>query len=288
MTLYRIANWSEYETHETRKLERLFWIKVPNKHDGLGFRHVAAERDPCALYAAWILMVQLASKSGRSDRGKLVREGTPLDSRAMSLMTGFPQKAFDRALVFFSQPHIGWLLAEASAVISRPPGESGGAPGESPGRMEGNGMDGKEGKGRAAGAELVVFPENLQGEQFQSAWTAWLAHRSEIKHPLKPTQAKAVIEQLSRKGSARAILAIRWTIFKGWQGLREPDATEAREFQQQPDQRSILPEPTRWQARMKEHFADSTYVRNGDVDRPWAMLSRDQQQTLTEVLKKTP
>jgi hypothetical protein len=56
------------------------------------------------------------------------------------------------------------------------------------------------------------------------AWASWKKHRSEIKKPLKPTMEAGQLAELAAWGEARAIAAIRFTIAKGWQGLREPDA----------------------------------------------------------------
>jgi hypothetical protein len=114
--VFRIVGWNEtYETSESRKLKRLLWVAVPNKHDGLGFRRMAKERDHCVLFSAWILIVQIASKGLPEQRGWLLRDGRALDEEDMSLMTGFPAAVFERALKFFSDPKIGWLVTEGIA-----------------------------------------------------------------------------------------------------------------------------------------------------------------------------
>lgn len=170
MTLYKIARWNEvYETHETRKLVRLNWIPVPNKHDGLGFRMIAAEKDSAALFGVWNLLIQVASKSDREHRGILERDGIPLTASALSTMTGFPERAISRALTFFSQPSIGWLLAEQwQTDLPLSPGTSGDRPGNLP--DEGNGREWKEGKtvGRAAGA--APAPLSLDGFKANPAY----------------------------------------------------------------------------------------------------------------------
>lgn len=173
MTLYKIARWNEvYETHETRKLVRLNWIPVPNKHDGLGFRMIAAEKDSAALFGVWNLLIQVASKSDRVNRGTLERDGVPLTARTLSTMTGFPERAIARALTFFSQPTIGWLLAEQwQTDLPLSPGDLPLPPGTHP--DEGNGMEWKEGKegkvvGRAAGA--APAPLSLDGFKSNPAY----------------------------------------------------------------------------------------------------------------------
>lgn len=111
--LYRIRDWENlYETAETRKLENLRWVPIPNKHDGLGFRRLAQQRNRCELLGAWLLIVQVASKGRRGQRGVLARDGQPLDIEDLALMTGFPAPVFKDALTFFSDPKQGWLIVE--------------------------------------------------------------------------------------------------------------------------------------------------------------------------------
>lgn len=62
--------------------------------------------------------------------------------------------------------------------------------------------------------------------EFEKAWTDWIAHRKEIRKPLKPTQIRKQLEELAAIGESRAIATINHTITKGWQGLREPDITQ--------------------------------------------------------------
>lgn len=171
MTLYRIKNWDKmFENKDTRKLKALRWVPMPNKHDGLGFNRVASQRDQCALFAAWCLMVQIASKAPQEHRGLLARDGRPLEPEDLAIMTGFPADVFKRALDFFSDPKQGWLevvtqdgTAHGRSVESldstephdtdqvAPPTQGNlpsfpDAPGES--GVEGKGREGNEGKGK--------------------------------------------------------------------------------------------------------------------------------------------
>lgn len=87
------------------------------------------------------------------------------------------------------------------------------------------------------------IPETLKTPEFLAAWTEWTRHRREIRKPLKPTSTKAQLRDLAEMGVQRAIAAIRYTISKGWQGIREPSLIERRsapqtsqfEFQPAPD-----------------------------------------------------
>ena len=68
----------------------------------------------------------------------------------------------------------------------------------------------------------AVLP--FSSDAFKEAWGQWTKHRSEIRKPLKPTSTKMCLKELSAMGETRAIAAIEFTIAKGWQGLREPEA----------------------------------------------------------------
>lgn len=186
--LYRIKDWDAlYETAETRKLENLRWLPVPNKHDGLGFRRLANQRNRSELFSAWVLMLQVASRGRRGERGVLHRDGAPLSADDLSLMTGFPSAIFADALTFFSDPKQGWLLVDCNGDISSNPAsateQSAGSPGvpaSSPGRpaespacpasppAEGKGREWKEGKeekaetGRGAGEAAEPSPAGSQ------------------------------------------------------------------------------------------------------------------------------
>ena len=54
MKAYRIRHWSQhYETSNTRKLKRMTYVTLPNRHDGAGYRRIVVT-DEEALRAACI------------------------------------------------------------------------------------------------------------------------------------------------------------------------------------------------------------------------------------------
>lgn len=73
-------------------------------------------------------------------------------------------------------------------------------------------------------------PEELPftSDRFAALWAEWKIHRREINRPLKKTSALRQLKMLARIGEERAIAMIEHTIFKGWQGLREPDEKESQ------------------------------------------------------------
>jgi hypothetical protein len=105
------------------------------------------------------------------------------------------------------------------------------AQGEGKGR-EGKGKEqGREGENAAVAAPPL--PERLDVPEFKEAWGKWVKHRSEIKKPLKPTMVSEQIDQFAQWGVERSVTAIKYTIGKGWQGIREPDAQQPAGFARQ-------------------------------------------------------
>lgn len=158
MKTYRIKDWDKhYETAETRKLVSLRWLPIPNKHDGLGFRRIAAQSNAAELFTAWILILQVASKGrGPEERGNLLRGQEALGDEDLAIMTGFPKAIFTAALDFFSSSKQGWLLVHEDELPL-----SAGVPAESPAKAGSspavwNGMEGKEGR------EYIALPPKAE------------------------------------------------------------------------------------------------------------------------------
>lgn len=76
----------------------------------------------------------------------------------------------------------------------------------------------------------IKVPERLCIQEFSLWWNKWVSHRIEIKKPLKPTQAESQLAQFAEWGPERAIAAIKHTITKGWQGIREPDGDGRKRY----------------------------------------------------------
>lgn len=81
-----------------------------------------------------------------------------------------------------------------------------------------------------------TIPASLQSPEFETAWREWKQHRREIKHPLQTTQAQKQIDGFTRWGSTRSVIAINWTIMKGWRGIAEPDDARDTAIDQKPKQ----------------------------------------------------
>ena len=110
MKAFRIKDWeSRYEDSNTKKIKNLNFVLIPNKMDGLGFRLTSTQKDGADLFAAWILMMEVASHGIPSHRGWLVRDGIALTPKLLSVMTGFKERIFKRAMEFFTSAPARWL-----------------------------------------------------------------------------------------------------------------------------------------------------------------------------------
>ena len=108
MKLYRIANWAKhFENNRSKAVENTRWVPMPNRHDGENFTRIMRSKQGATVYAAWVLMVQVASKC--EPRGTLAKtSGTPHDPVSLSLKTGAPESWFITALEFLEK-ETDWL-----------------------------------------------------------------------------------------------------------------------------------------------------------------------------------
>jgi hypothetical protein len=107
---YRIRNWDEYfENAQSRKCKgmKMSWVKIPNKHDGKGYRRLLREPEFGNIFAAWVLIVQVASK--QAVRGTLEDSDGPITAEDLADSTGFAEKWFKLAFETLSDNKIGWL-----------------------------------------------------------------------------------------------------------------------------------------------------------------------------------
>lgn len=110
LTLFAVKDWDAiYETYESKRLQKAcHWVAMPNKHDGRGYRRIVRQKEGAALYGAWALIVQVASKC--PVRGVLADADGPLTPLDLEDKTGIPEKTFARTLELTSDVTIGWAL----------------------------------------------------------------------------------------------------------------------------------------------------------------------------------
>lgn len=114
----KITNWDTvYENAQSRKVHRLSWVPVPNKHDGERYSELMATKDSAEIFAAWILILQVASRS--QHRGSLLRDnGKCHTPESLALKTRGKVEWFKKAIPYLLQ--IGWLegvMEDASSAL---------------------------------------------------------------------------------------------------------------------------------------------------------------------------
>jgi hypothetical protein len=90
-----------------------------------------------------------------------------------------------------------------------------------------------KGKGKEIGkgtSKEEVQEEDLpfDSADFATFWQNWNQHLIEKKKPLKPTARKQQLAMLKDIGEARAIAALKHSMANNWQGIFEPNQSQAR------------------------------------------------------------
>jgi len=163
MKLYKIRNWDAlYENNRSRTVKVLSWVAMPNKHDGENFSNIMAHPRGAEIFAAFVLMVEIASKC--SPRGTLIRDnGTPHTVSSLSVKCRAPVSWLTVSLDYLEK-NTDWL--EVSEITNDAVGCQQGAsrvPSScQSGAQGGKGMEGMEGteEGNAA------LPPNPSGKGF--------------------------------------------------------------------------------------------------------------------------
>lgn len=106
---YRIRDWDKhFEVSQSKKVRgQLPWIAVPTKHDGQSYRRLMRMEDGPSLYAAWLLIAQVAAKC--PTRGTLFNDGRPLTPDDLEIKTDCPAAVFRKAFKVLCDAKIGWL-----------------------------------------------------------------------------------------------------------------------------------------------------------------------------------
>ena len=237
--VFTITDWDTlFENCTSRKLKVLGWVPIPNSHDSVAYSRLMNRKDGPEIFAAWILLVQLASKC--ADRGVLKSsDGRPYDAEEISVKTRAPEKIFVNAL-----PHLcaaGWITSDSPSADSPDTSADNGGTSADNGRLAGANRIEQNGKRiekkdpptpqNKFGGDL---PPSLNFDSFIKVWGEWEQHRIEIRKPLKPTQIKKQLKRLGELGLTKAIEALNYTIHMGWQGIREPEVQDPRRPQLKP------------------------------------------------------
>lgn len=107
-SVYRIKDWSaNFEKAQSRKCKKTYWVALSNRHDGKSYRRIMAHPRQAEVFAAWVLMVQIASRC--EPRGILIDGTVGLTAEDMHFSTGLNKESFELALEVLSQPDINWI-----------------------------------------------------------------------------------------------------------------------------------------------------------------------------------
>ena len=95
------------------------------------------------------------------------------------------------------------------------------------------------------------------------------------------------LAELQAMGERRAIIAIKHTIARGWQGIREPEIQEKARYERMippPSGPAPLPEPKGWR-----EYLEQTRPANliNAEKRPWSGVDREIQREVIDALTKS-
>ena len=163
--LYKIREWSAwYENNRSRTVKELSWVPIPNRHDGENYSAVVTHPDGAVIFAAWVLILQVASRC--QPRGTLLRDNKqPHTAATLSLKTRAPEVWFKTALEFLEN-NTDWLeiddICQPSDATLSP----------ACGKVT---MKGREGNGREQnGSEAIArAPETHYPEAEIPSWDEW-------------------------------------------------------------------------------------------------------------------
>lgn len=103
---YRIKNWTKhYAFGDFKKCTKASWFPMSNKYDGKSYRRLMRMENGWCHYAAWTLILGLASKC--PERGVLADEDGALTIEDMAIKTDAPVEIFRNAIKPLVE--IGWL-----------------------------------------------------------------------------------------------------------------------------------------------------------------------------------
>lgn len=216
MSTYAVSKWGEiYENNRSRVVKDLAWVPIPNKHDGEKYSRLMMRPDAAEIFAAWILILQVASRC--QPRGTLLRSGgTPHDSESLSIKTRVPASWFQKGLPILVE--MGWLTMVAAcrhdADITL-----------SPSRQDGDeerkkGIEGKEGW---VSREVAALPEPLKAiAEHWERWIVWWAQNKNGARPMPPETAMEHMEVLMPLTHAERIESIKNSIAGNYARLYAP------------------------------------------------------------------
>jgi len=109
----RIVDWNEiYETHRSRELVTIqihAWFPMPVAHEGLSFRWINRCRNPEAVFGVQHLLILLAVRVDKPNRGTLAVEGQPLTARDLAALTTWDEELLEHAFTVLASKEVHFL-----------------------------------------------------------------------------------------------------------------------------------------------------------------------------------
>lgn len=227
-TCYRIRDWdSLFEVAQSKRAEKLSWVAIPNRHDGKGYRRLIRMPNGMAMYGAWNVIVQVASKC--LVRGTLADHDGPYSAFEISDKTGVDAGLIEDALKACCTREIGWIEAvewesAAPSVLRAYSDRS--APTEHNKTRQNKTEQNKE--------DFPALPEALAIGDVPRLWVDFIGHRHQLRKPVSALAAGRLISKLERMGPESAAIALENSIANGWQGVFEPQAASKHEQKPRP------------------------------------------------------
>lgn len=105
-----------------------------------------------------------------------------------------------------------------------------------------------------------------QDGAFREAWRGWRLHLADLGRPLMSRgQERALLRECARRGPARAVEVISYSITKGAKNLIWDDAPRARRSQQPAAARARVPNPEGWPEWLAAEYPDRAGIDYADA-----------------------
>lgn len=254
--LYRVKDWDKiFENNRTRELKHLDWVPMPNKMDGDGYTELLDHPDGMSHFAAWVLIVEVASKCDKEKRGTLVRDrDVPHDARSLARVTRGSAKIFEAAIPRLVA--IGWLEQIEVNVADQPVTSSclngdanpagacdvtAGSCEQVPTRAQARSVpfstvpfssrDGVKGEGKLTKEQLVdevaklEIPASIDSDVFRAKWAGWVyirIHNHKLPKGSVKDYFRGQLEWLAEFPKETALRIVSDSQRNRWQGLFEP------------------------------------------------------------------
>jgi hypothetical protein len=109
-----IKDWDRvFERAQSRRVNKLSWVAIPNSLNALGFRRLMSEyKNGPEVYGVFVVLIKLASQCPK--RGVLAGDAQPYTLADLALITGLPLQSLERCVPILLK--IRWLTQSAHSA----------------------------------------------------------------------------------------------------------------------------------------------------------------------------